>query len=278
MSAIGVGQAVILGIVEGVTEFLPVSSTGHLKLAEGLMNIKVDDDAVVGFTAVIQVGAIAAVFVYFFKDIMRFVSAWLRGLTDKGQRDNHDYKFTWWVIYSTIPIVIVGLAAKSLIDGPLGSLWVVACSLIGGSIVMWAAEQMARFKRSEQEVTLKDAMYVGSSQILALLFPGFSRSGATISTALIRDLDRMAATRLSFFLGLPALTGAGLYELKDATGGGVSTTALAVGTLVSFVVAYASIAWLLRFVARHSFNAFVIYRIVVGFVLIGLLATNVLDA
>ena len=278
MSAIGVGQAVILGVVEGVTEFLPVSSTGHLKLAEGLMNIKVDDDAVVGFTAVIQVGAIAAVFVYFFKDIMRFVSAWLRGLTDKRERDNHDYKFTWWVIYSTIPIVIVGLAAKPLIDGPLGSLWVVALSLIGGSIVMWDAEQMARFKRGEQDVTLKDAMYVGSSQILALLFPGFSRSGAIISTALIRDLDRMAATRLSFFLGLPALTGAGLYELKDATGGGVSTTALGVGTLVSFVVAYASIAWLLRFVARHSFNAFVIYRIVVGFILIGLLATNVLDA
>lgn len=278
MSAIGVGQAVILGVVEGVTEFLPVSSTGHLKLAEGLMNIKVDDDAVVGFTAVIQVGAIAAVFVYFFKDIMRFVSAWLRGLTDKRERDNHDYKFTWWVIYSTIPIVIVGLAAKPLIDGPLGSLWVVALSLIGGSIVMWAAEQMARFKRGEQDVTLKDAMYVGTSQILALLFPGFSRSGATISTALIRDLDRMAATRLSFFLGLPALTGAGLYELKDATGGGVSTTALAVGTLVSFVVAYGSIAWLLRFVARHSFNAFVIYRIVVGFILIGLLATNVLDS
>ncbi|WUH94799.1 undecaprenyl-diphosphate phosphatase [Streptomyces sp. NBC_00433] len=278
MSAIGVGQAVILGVVEGVTEFLPVSSTGHLKLAEGLMNIKVDDDAVVGFTAVIQVGAIAAVFVYFFKDIMRFVGAWLRGLTNRAERDNHDYKFTWWVIYSTIPIVIVGLAAKRLIDGPLGSLWVVALSLIGGSIVMWVAEQMARFKRGEQDVTFKDAMYVGSSQILALLFPGFSRSGATISTGLIRDLDRLAATRLSFFLGLPALTGAGLYELKDATGGGVSTTALGVGTLVSFVVAYGSIAWLLRFVARHSFNSFVIYRIVVGFIIIGLLVTNVLDA
>ncbi|NUS15117.1 MAG: undecaprenyl-diphosphate phosphatase [Streptomyces sp.] len=278
MSAIGVGQAVILGVVEGVTEFLPVSSTGHLKMTEGLMNIPVDDKSVVAFTAVIQVGAIAAVFVYFFKDIMRFVSAWLRGLTNKRERDNHDYKFTWWVIYSTIPIVIVGLAAKSLIDGPLGSLWVVAVSLIGGSIVMWAAEQMARFKRGEDQVTMKDALVVGTSQILALLFPGFSRSGATISTALIRDLDRMAATRLSFFLGLPALTGAGLYELKDATGGGVSTSALAVGTVVSFVVAYASIAWLLRFVARHSFNSFVVYRIVVGFVLIGLLATGTLDS
>ncbi len=278
MSVIGVGQAVVLGIVEGLTEFLPVSSTGHLKMAEGLMNIPVDDDAVVGFTAVIQVGAIAAVFVYFFKDITRFVGAWLRGLTNSRERDNHDYKFTWWVIYATIPIVIVGLAAKPLIDGPLGSLWVVALSLIGGSVVMWCAEQMARFKRGEDEVTVKDAMLVGTSQILALLFPGFSRSGATISTALVRDLDRTAATRLSFFLGLPALTGAGLYELKDATSGGVSMPALAVGTLVSFVVAYASIAWLLRFVARHSFNSFVIYRIVVGFVLIGLLATNVLDA
>ncbi|NJP44199.1 undecaprenyl-diphosphate phosphatase [Actinacidiphila epipremni] len=277
MSAIGVGQAVILGVVEGVTEFLPVSSTGHLKMAEGLMNIKVDDTSVVAFTAVIQVGAIAAVFVYFYKDIVRFVSAWLRGLANRRERDNHDYKFTWWVIYSTIPIVIVGLAAKPLIDGPLGGLWVVAGSLIVGSIVMWAAEQMARFKRGEEDVTIKDALIVGTSQILALLFPGFSRSGATMSAGLIRDLDRMAATRLSFFLGLPALTGAGLYELKDATGGGVSTSALAVGTLVSFVVAYASIAWLLRFVARHSFNSFVIYRIVIGFVLIGLLVSGALD-
>ncbi|WP_328917207.1 MULTISPECIES: undecaprenyl-diphosphate phosphatase [unclassified Streptomyces] len=278
MSAIGVGQAFILGIVEGVTEFLPVSSTGHLKLTEGLMNIPVDDKAVVGFTAVIQVGAIAAVFVYFFKDITRFVGAWLAGLFNSGKRDNHDYKFTWWVIFATIPIVIVGLAAKPLIDGPLGSLWVVAFSLIGGSVVMWCAEQMARFKRGEDQVTFKDAMIVGASQILALLFPGFSRSGATISTALIRDLDRTAATRLSFFLGLPALTGAGIYELKDATGGGVSVPALAVGTLVSFVVAYASIAWLLRFVARHSFNSFVIYRIVVGLLLIGLLSTDVISS
>ncbi|HEY5835113.1 undecaprenyl-diphosphate phosphatase [Streptomyces sp.] len=278
MSVIGVGQAVILGVVEGVTEFLPVSSTGHLKLVEGLMDIPVDDDAVVGFTAVIQVGAIAAVFVYFFKDIARFVGAWLRGLANPRERRNRDYKFTWWVIYATIPIVLVGLAAKPLIDGPLGSLWVVALSLIGGSGVMWAAEQMARFKRGEDEVTLSDAMVVGASQILALLFPGFSRSGATISTGLIRDLDRVAATRLSFFLGLPALTGAGLYELKDATSGGVGVPALAVGTLVSFLVAYASIAWLLKFVAKHSFNSFVIYRIVVGVVLMGLLATNTLDA
>ncbi|WP_327406074.1 undecaprenyl-diphosphate phosphatase [Streptomyces sp. NBC_01288] len=278
MSVISVGQAAVLGVVEGVTEFLPVSSTGHLKIVEGLMNIPVDDDSVVGFSAVIQVGAIAAVLVYFFKDIVRIVTAWGRGLRNREERYHHDYKFAWWVIYATIPIVIVGLAAKPLIDGPLGSLWVVAASLIVGSGVMWCADQMGRHKRGEDDVTFKDAMLVGSSQILALLFPGFSRSGATMSTGLILDLDRVAATRLSFFLGIPALTGAGIYELKDALGAGVGAAPLAVGTIVSFVVAYASIAWLLKFVAKHSFNAFVIYRIIIGLLLFGLLGTGVLNS
>lgn len=274
MSVISVGQAAVLGVVEGVTEFLPVSSTGHLKIVEGLMKIPVDDDSVVGFSAVIQVGAIAAVLVYFFKDIVRIVTAWGRGLRNREERYHHDYKFAWWVIYATIPIVLVGLAAKPLIDGPLGSLWVVAASLIVGSGVMWAADQMGRHKRGEDDTTFKDAMLVGSSQILALLFPGFSRSGATMSTGLILDLDRVAATRLSFFLGIPALTGAGIYELKDALGAGVGAAPLAVGTIVSFVVAYASIAWLLKFVAKHSFNAFVIYRIIIGVLLFGLLGTD----
>ena len=173
-------------------------------------------------------------------------------------------------------MVAVGLAAKPLIEGPLASLWVVAGSLIVGSGLMWAADRLGRHKRGEDDTSLKDAMLVGGSQILALLFPGFSRSGATMSTGLILDLDRLAATRLSFFLGLPALTGAGLYELKDALGGGVAAAPLAVGTVVSFVVAYASIAWLLKFVAKHSFNAFVIYRVAVGVLLFGLLGTHVL--
>ncbi|MFD0139542.1 undecaprenyl-diphosphate phosphatase [Streptomyces sp. NPDC003328] len=278
MSAISIGQAAVLGVIEGVTEFLPVSSTGHLKIAEGLMGVQVDDTSVVGFTAVIQVGAIAAVLLYFFKDIVRIVSAWGRGLVDREERHRHDYRFAWWIIYATIPIVVVGLAAKKLVEGPLGSLWVVAGSLIVGSGVMWCADQMGRHKRGEDDTSLKDAMLVGGSQILALLFPGFSRSGATMSTALILDLDRVAATRLSFFLGIPALTGAGLYELKDAVGAGVDVGPLAVGTAVSFAVAYASIAWLLKYVARHSFNAFVVYRIVVGAALLGLLATGVLSA
>ncbi|MFD3450645.1 undecaprenyl-diphosphate phosphatase [Streptomyces sp. NPDC058691] len=278
MSAISIGQAAVLGVVEGITEFLPVSSTGHLKITEGLMGIPVDDTSVVGFTAVIQVGAIAAVLVYFFKDIVRIVSAWGRGIANREERYHHDYKFGWWVIYATIPVVVVGLAAKPLIEGPLASLWVVAGSLIVGSGVMWAADQMGRHKRGEDDTTLKDAMLVGSAQILALLFPGFSRSGATMSTALILDLDRVAATRLSFFLGIPALTGAGLYELKDAVGTGVGVAPIVVGTAVSFVVAYASIAWLLKFVAKHSFNSFVIYRVVVGVLLLGLLASGALTA
>lgn len=278
MSVINVGQAVVLGIVEGLTEFLPVSSTGHLKITEGLLGIPVDDEAVVGFTAVIQVGAIAAVLVYFFRDILRIVTAWGRGIADPSERYHHDYKFGWWVIFATIPVVIVGVAAKDLIEGPLASLWVVAGSLLGGSVVMWLADRLGRHKRGEDDTSLTDAMVIGSSQILAMLFPGFSRSGATISAGLLLGLDRVAATRLSFFLGIPALTGAGIYELPTALGTGADALPLAVGTAVSFAVAYASIAWLLRFVARHSFTSFVVYRIIVGLLLFGLLGTGTLHA
>jgi undecaprenyl-diphosphatase len=277
-SSIDVWQAALLGVVEGVTEFLPVSSTGHLKMVEGLLGIDVADDSVVGFTAVIQVGAIAAVLVYFFRDIVRFASAWGRGLVDRGARQDHDYRFAWWVIWATVPIVVVGLLAKPLISGPLASLWVVAASLVVGSAFLFVADRVGTLARDESQVTLGDAMIVGGSQILALLFPGFSRSGATMSTGLLRGLDRVAATRLSFFLSIPALTGAGLYELKDALGGTTGAVPLVVGTLVSFVVAYAAIAWLLRFVTRHTFTGFVVYRLVVAAVLVVLLTTGVVAA
>ena len=270
-------DAVILGVVEGLTEFLPVSSTGHLKIAEGFLDIPVDDPAVVGFTAVIQVGAIAAVLVYFFGDIVRLLRAWGRGIVNPAARTGHDYKFAWWIIFATIPIVIVGILAQDLIKGPLASLWIVAGSLIVGSGVMWLAEWRGTQLRGEQQVTFTDSMLVGSSQILAMLFPGFSRSGATISTSLLLGLDRVTATRLSFFLSIPALTGAGLYELKDALGAGVGVAPLVVGTIVSFVVAYATVAWLLRFVARHSINGFAVYRVIVGLALFGLLAGGVLE-
>ena len=224
MSDIGLGAAVILGVVEGLTEFLPVSSTAHLKIAESALGITTDDPAVVAFTAVIQVGAIAAVLVYFFRDIVRIVSAWFRGLRHAELRDDPDYRFGWWVIVATLPVVVVGLAAKSLIEGPLAGLWVVVGSLVVGSLYMaWAEGRAAaaRAPRGEDATTFKDTMIIGASQILALLFPGFSRSGASISTGLLLGLDRVAATRLSFFLSIPALTGAGLYELKDAVGQGI---------------------------------------------------------
>ncbi len=274
MTDISTWQAVLLGVVEGLTEFLPVSSTGHLKALEGVMGVDVGDNGVVGFTAVIQVGAIAAVLVYFARDIARLVTAWARGLVRPEARAERDYRFAWWVIGATLPIVVVGLLAKPLIDGPLASLWVVALSLVLGSVALWWAERVGTHLRSEDEITFTDAMLVGSSQILALLLPGFSRSGATLSVGMVRGLDRVAATRLSFFLSIPALTGAGIYELKDAVGGSASVVPLAVGTLVSFVVAYASIAWLLRFVSTHTFRGFVIYRLGFAALLVALLSTG----
>lgn len=278
VSSIDVWQAAVLGVVEGLTEFLPVSSTGHLRIAEGLLGIDTADDSVVGFTAVVQVGAIAAVLLYFLRDIARFVTAWGRGLRHREARADHDYRFAWWVIWATIPIVVVGLLAKPLIDGPLASLWVVAVSLVLGSAVLWYADRVGTRARGEDDLTLTDSMLVGTSQILALLLPGFSRSGATMSVGLLRGLDRVAATRLSFFLSIPALTGAGLYELKDAVGSGSSLAPLVVGTVVSFVVAYATIAWLLRFVSSHSFRGFVGYRLAVAAVLVVLLVTGAVAA
>ena len=270
-------KAVVLGVVEGVTEFLPVSSTGHLTVAEKLLDLKVDDDSVTGFTAVIQVGAILAAIIYFFRDIVRIVAGFARGLVNKERRD-FDYRFGWYVILGSVPIGILGFAAKSVIKGPLRSLWVVAIALIVWSAVMVFAESVARQRRPESTVGIKDALAIGLAQCIALI-PGVSRSGATISIGLLRDLDRVTATRLSFFLGIPALTGAGLYELKDALKGGtVGVPALVVGTAVSFVVAYVSIAWLLRFVVRHSIVTFVWYRVALGLVLIVALATGSLAA
>lgn len=276
MSVIDLGQAVLLGIVEGVTEFLPVSSTAHLRITEALLDIPVEDARVVGFTAVIQTGAIAAVLVFFTRDIVRIARAWFAGLSNAEHREERDYKFGWWIIYATIPVVIVGVLAKPLLDGVLASLWVVAISLVAGSGLMFLADRRGHRDRGEGVITLRDCVVVGSSQILALLFPGFSRSGASISTGLLLDLDRVAATRLSFFLSIPALTGAGVYELKDAIGTGTAIGPLLVGTGVSFVVAYATIAWLLRFVAHHSFNRFVAYRLALAAVLIGALSSGFL--
>lgn len=266
-------QAVVLGIVEGLTEFLPVSSTGHLTIAERLLGLDVDDDAVTAFTAVIQTGAIAAVVVFFREDLRRLMRAALRGLRSRPARRDPDWRLAWGIVLGSIPIGIVGLAAKGLVEGPLRSLWVVAVALVGWSAVMVVAERRGRQTRGESEITTGDVLAMGLLQCVALV-PGVSRSGATISAGLLRGLDRVAATRVSFLLSIPALVGAGALELKDSLGGGVGAAPTLVATVVSFVVAYASIAWLLRFVAGHPITAFVPYRVALGALLLVVLAAG----
>lgn len=268
-----IGQAVVLGVVEGLTEFIPVSSTGHLTVAESVMGLQTDDNSVTGFTAVIQVGAILAAVLYFRRDIVRFILAFVRGLFSADARRATDWRLACCVIAGSIPIGVVGFLAKDFIKSDLRSLWVVAGGLIVWSAVMVLAERVASYQRHEEHTTLVDAIIIGLVQCLALV-PGVSRSGATISAGLFRGLDRVTATRLSFFLGIPALVAAGAYELKDALGGGIGLAPTLVATVISFVVAYASIAWLLRFVVGHSISVFAGYRVLLGLVILGLLATN----
>jgi undecaprenyl-diphosphatase len=270
-------DSVILGVVEGLTEFLPVSSTGHLTVAEKLLGTKVDDPAVTAFTAIIQFGAIVATFIYFRRDFVRLIVAGAGGLFDPGRRQDRDFQFAWYVVAGSMPVVIVGLLAKDLVKGPLRNLWVVALALIAWSAVMYVAEGRSRQKYNEEDLTFKQVLVIGLFQCVALI-PGISRSGATISGGLLQDIDRVTATRLSFFLAIPALTGAGLYELKDVNTAVVGWGPLGVGTLVSFLVAYASIAWLLRFVARHPITVFVGYRLLAGLGIIGMLAAGVVSA
>ncbi|MFN8196619.1 MAG: undecaprenyl-diphosphate phosphatase [Nocardioidaceae bacterium] len=270
-------EAVILGIVEGLTEFLPVSSTGHLTITEKILGLPLDDPSITAYTAVIQMGAIAAVLIYFFGDIWKIAGAWFKGLVKPEYRGSFDHRFGWFVIVGSIPIGIVGFLGKDVISGPLRSLWWVGGALVVWSAAMWWAENHARQDRGERQLTLRDCLTIGLVQCLALI-PGVSRSGATISAGLALGIDRVTATRLSFFLSIPALTAAGLYELKDVVGSHIGVGQTVVGTLVSFVVAYASVAWLLRFVAHHPITWFVPYRVLLGGGLLALLAAGVITA
>ena len=273
-------QAVVLGVVEGLTEFLPVSSTGHLTVAEKLMGLSVDDAGVTAFTAIVQVGAILAVIGYFWRDLVRLVVAFFRGLASADARRDPSWREALVMIVGSIPVGIVGFLARDLISGPLRTLWVVAVALVAWCVVMVVAERRARQQRGERSLTLADAVVVGLTQCVALV-PGVSRSGATISAGLLRGLDRVSATRLSFLLSIPALVAAGGFEA--ATEGGAVADSVGwgptvVATLVSLVVAYASIAWLLRLVANHPITVFVGYRVLAGVVLAVLLGAGVLSA
>lgn len=270
-------EAVILGIVEGLTEFLPVSSTGHLTITEKILGLPIDDEGITAFTAVIQMGAILAVLVYFARDIRDIAIGWFRGLAKPELRGGIEHRMGWYVIVGSIPIGVVGLLGKDIISGPLRSLWWVGAALVAWSAVMVLGERLGSQARGEKRLTMRDAIVIGLAQCIALV-PGVSRSGATISTGLLLGLDRVTATRLSFFLSIPALLAAGLYELKDVVGSGIGAGPTIVGTVVSFVVAYAAVAWLLKFVAGHSIVAFVPYRVVLGGALLVLLAGGVVSA
>jgi undecaprenyl-diphosphatase len=267
-------QAVVLGVVEGLTEFLPVSSTGHLLVVEHMMGLpmetQAEKDALIGFTAVIQTGAILAAVLYFLRDILGLVGSFVGGLASDTRRRSEDFRFALAVLVGSLPIMVVGFALKGVIKEIDTHLWVVAVGLIAFSAVFVVAERRARFDRPERSLTVKDGLVIGLGQCVALI-PGVSRSGATISVGLLRGLDRVGATRLSFLLGIPALLGAGLLGLKDATDNEAGASATVIATVVSFVVAYGSIWGLLRFVGSHRITAFVPYRVLLGVaVLIGI--------
>jgi undecaprenyl-diphosphatase len=273
-------QAVILGAVEGITEFLPVSSTGHLTIVEKLFGFDIAADDITAFTAIIQSGAVLATLIFLRKDLIRIILAWFKGLFSAAGREDPDWKFAWAVVLGSIPIGIVGLAFQDTVEHTLRSLWFVAGALIIWSGAMAFADHAATQIRHQDDVSWKDTLIIGVVQCLALI-PGVSRSGATMSAGLLRDLDRVTVTKLSFFLSIPALFGATILQVHDYSGqiaDGIGWTNTATATLVSFVVGYAAVAWLLKFISRHSYSIFIAYRLVLGALLAALLATDTISA
>jgi undecaprenyl-diphosphatase len=271
-------QVVVLAIVQGLTEFLPVSSSGHLAIVS---RVFFSGDAGASFTAVTQLGTEVAVLVYFARDIGRIVTAWFRGLRDPARRDA-DYRLGWYVIIGTIPIGVIGLLLKDEIRTAARNLWAIAIALIVFSAVIAAAEYLGRQTRHVEQLTWRDGVIVGVAQCLALL-PGVSRSGATISTGLFLGLDRELAARFGFLLAIPAVFASGLFSLPDAfapVGEGMSASGaqLLVATLIAFVIGFAAVSWFLRFLVRHSMYWFVGYRVVLGVVVLILLSTGVVAA
>jgi len=268
-------EAIVLGIVQGLTEFLPISSTTHLKIVPKLLGW---EDPGAAYSAVIQLGTVAAVLVYFARDLVRLTRAFVAGLLAKAPFGTEDSRLAWFVGLGTIPIGILGLLMKKSIEGSLRSLYVIAASLILLAIVLFVIERVSSRKRTLSEMTLKDGIIIGLWQSLALI-PGSSRSGTTITGGLSLGFTREAAARYSFLLSIPATTLAGVFELKHLLEAAErpSTMALAVGTLVSFATGMAAIAGLLSFLRSRSMLVFVVYRIVLGVTLLVLLSAGVLQ-
>jgi undecaprenyl-diphosphatase len=274
-------QAIVLGIVQGLTEFLPISSTAHLRIVPALFGWHfyggTTNDPGAAFTAIVQLGTTLAIVIYFWRELLQVIVAWIRGLYDKSVRGTLEYKMGWYLILATIPVGVFGLIFSHQIETGARNLWLIASTLIGLAVLLAAAEKVGKRDRGEEEITTVDAAVVGTAQALALI-PGASRSGTTITAGLFRGLTREAAARFSFLLSIPAVVLSGAYEAVTSHDNtpGVGLTGLAL--VFAFVVGLASIHWLMRWLANHSTFIFIYYRIALGVLLIVLLSTGVLDA
>lgn len=267
-------EAIVLGFIQGLTEFLPISSSAHLRIASELMGI---GDAGAAFTAITQIGTEAAVIVFFWRDIVRIIGRWARSLTGAVPRRDPDALMGWWIILGTVPIVVLGLLFQDQIETTLRSLWIVAIMLIAFGILLGIADRVGRRTLDLKQLGWRHAVLYGLAQALALV-PGVSRSGGTITAGLFMGYRREAAARYSFLLAIPAVLGSGFYQLVKALRAPTVTpmglTMLATG--VAFVVALIVIGVFMRYISRGSFFPFVAYRVLLGIVIIVLLTTGVL--
>ncbi len=267
-------QAIVLGIVQGLTEFLPISSSGHLRIVPAFAGW---EDPGAAFTAVIQLGTMAAVLLYFRRDLWNIGRAWLAGLRDPSVRGELDSRMGWYLIVGTIPIVIFGFAFDDTIEEDARSLTLIGTTLIALGLLLLLAETVAKRDREIESVTWRDSLIIGLAQAAALI-PGVSRSGATITAGLFLRFDRAAAARFSFLLSVPAVVLSGLYQLRDIGGeGAVGVVPTTLATIFAFGSGYASIAFLLRFLVSHTTAVFVVYRVGLGIAVLALAGADVID-
>jgi undecaprenyl-diphosphatase len=269
-------EALVLGIVQGLTEFLPISSSAHQSIVGQLFG---GDDPGAAFTAITQLGTESAVLVYFRRDIARIIRRWAGSLFGRVPSADPDAKMGWLVILGSVPIVVLGYAFQDLIEGPLRNLWLTAAMLFLFALVIGWADARATNRRTLDQLTWRHGALYGLAQSLALV-PGVSRSGGTIAAGLLMGYTREAAARYSFLLAVPAVLGSGLFQLLKISDDPVEPAwgPIALATGVAFVLGYAVIAWLLRYVSTHDFKPFVVYRIVLALALFALLGAGVLDA
>ncbi|WP_183093302.1 undecaprenyl-diphosphate phosphatase [Nocardioides stalactiti] len=269
-------QALVLGTLQGLTEFLPISSSAHLRIFPELFGW---GDPGAAFTAVVQIGTELAVLVYFRHDIGRIAKTWTLSLFKPEYRGHLDARMGWFVIIGSVPIVILGIFLKDTIEDSFRNLWLIATMLIVMGLVLGVADKWGGSEKKIKQMTMRDAVLMGAAQAMALV-PGVSRSGATLSMGRILGYERAAVTRYAFLLAIPAVVGAGVYSLQDIPDGdnmyGWAPTLVA--TVVSFVVGYAAIAWLLKYVSHHTLAPFVVYRVLLGAGVMALIAAGVLNA